>query len=140
MFELTYSSFASPDLNKKDIFEIERISTFYNAINDITGCLVYHNKEFVQILEGDELVVKALFAKITKDNRHRAISSVFIGSIAERQFKDWRMICNHLNFHELVVCDNSLFEKNLNSLSSLIKPKTRGSQIFWNCVAELTDI
>tara|TARA_R110000764_G_scaffold234797_1_gene328910 strand:+ start:28 stop:450 length:423 start_codon:yes stop_codon:yes gene_type:complete len=140
VFELTYSSFAGPDLRKKDILEIERVSILHNSINDITGCLVCHNNEFVQILEGSESLVKELYAKITRDDRHRGICSVFSGPIEERQFKDWRMIYNHLSLQKHKMYNGFLFEQNLKSLCNLTKPKTRGSHIFWNSVAELTNI
>lgn len=140
MFELTYTSFASSDLSSKDILEIDRISTIHNSTNDITGCLVCHNNEFVQIIEGKELVIKNLYSKIKKDQRHRGICSLYSGRILERQFKDWRMICHGFHFQENKKFDCSLFEKNLKSLSHLTKSKTHGSMIFWNNVAELTDI
>lgn len=139
MFELTYTSFASSDLSSKDILEIDRISTIHNSMNDITGCLVCHNNEFIQILEGSELAVKNLYSKIRRDQRHRGISLLLSGVIEERQFKDSRMICHKFHFQENKRFDWSLFEKNLKSLCHLTESKTRGSQIFWSCVAELID-
>lgn len=140
MFELTYTSFANSDLSRKDILEIERISNINNSINDITGCLVCHNNEFIEIIEGCELAVKNLYSKIRRDQRHRGISLLSSGAIVERQFKDWRMICHKFHFQENKRFDFSLFEENLKSLSHLTESQTRGSRVFWNCVAALTDI
>lgn len=140
MFELTYSSFASKDLSKEDILAIDRVSIINNFKNNITGCLVCHNNEFVQIIEGSEPDVKNIYSKIRRDQRHRGISLLFIGPIFERQFKDWRMICHTFSLQEHRNFDCSLFEKNLKSLSHLAESKTRGSQVFWNSVSELTDV
>jgi len=40
------------------------------ASRDITGCLLFHHGQFIQILEGDKSTVDDLIVKIKKDHRH----------------------------------------------------------------------
>ena len=63
IFELIYYSTASPDLSKNDILNILENSRDFNSKNEITGCLLYHNNEFVQLIEGEEEAVKNCMLK-----------------------------------------------------------------------------
>ena len=45
----------------------------------------------MQVLEGEEKVVKALAAKISRDPRHHKMITMLEGSLAEREFSDWSM-------------------------------------------------
>ena len=53
--------------------------------------LLYHNKSFLQVLEGPEEQVGALFTKIEKDPRHKKILMLLRGEIQEKEFKNWSM-------------------------------------------------
>ena len=63
IFELIYYSTASPDLSTNDILNILENSRDFNSKNEITGCLLYHNNEFVQLIEGEEEAVKNCMLK-----------------------------------------------------------------------------
>jgi len=136
MFELTYSSFANPLIDKEQINHITTKSKVYNTLNGITGCLVFHNKEFVQILEGKEAVVRNLFAKIKTDHRHRGISLLASGAIKQKQFKGWNAISDStygLDFNQRIH-----FENNLRELAKLADKNTKASSVFWNYVYDLS--
>ncbi len=70
MFELVYCSVAKSNLTSQDIQDILETSKKFNSDNQITGCLLYHDHEFLQVLEGDQQVVQDLFISIKKDLRH----------------------------------------------------------------------
>ena len=70
MFSLIYKSIARKDLAHKDIKDMMQKASCYNSQNAITGCLVYHNRCFIHLLEGNEKLVRRLFGKISKDERH----------------------------------------------------------------------
>ena len=57
----------------------------------MTGGLVFNRKYFMQVLEGDRLVVTKLFASISSDLRHSLIELVETRSIDKRQFGPWAM-------------------------------------------------
>ncbi len=73
MFELIYCSIAKPDLKSKDIQDILQTAIDFNSKNNITGCLLFHNNEFLQILEGEKSVIQELFASIERDERHSQV-------------------------------------------------------------------
>lgn len=53
--------------------------------------LIYKDGNFIQVLEGEEPVVRKLFEKIWRDARHKLVSIIHAGSLDERQFPDWSM-------------------------------------------------
>lgn len=73
MYELLYCSSASQDLTPNDITDILEISRKCNSEREITGCLLYYEKQFIQIIEGDKQLIKDLFANIEKDIRHENV-------------------------------------------------------------------
>ena len=101
MFELVYHSMAKPGLSRDDITKILNKARAFNSINNISGCLLYHNNEFLQILEGEKEVVKDLFSSIGKDDMHSNVYLIMEGEKTERAFPDWSMA-----YHDFTV--NSL--------------------------------
>ena len=86
MFELIYSSVANPDLTHDDISDILVEAREFNLNNNISGCLLFHNNEFIQILEGDKKVVQELFEKIRQDKRHQHVTLLAEEETSERVF------------------------------------------------------
>lgn len=54
MFEFIYRSIAVPNISDAEINAMLKTSRKFNSENNITGCLLFHNNEFIQILEGEE--------------------------------------------------------------------------------------
>ena len=63
VYELTYCSLAKPSITADEILAILESAGRNNKKNKITGCLLYYNHEFLQILEGEEKMVKAVQKK-----------------------------------------------------------------------------
>jgi hypothetical protein len=57
----------------------------------ITGALLLSGPWFVQTLEGDEALVRALLARIERDPRHDSVSLLDAGTVDERAFPRWSM-------------------------------------------------
>ena len=53
---------------------------------DVTGALLVLGDVFVQALEGDETIVRDLFATNEKDYRHDSVGGVEAGDVPERVF------------------------------------------------------
>ena len=53
--------------------------------------MLYHEREFVQILEGEEEVVMALYDRIERDKRHRHVTIIHKETVATRAFDSWSM-------------------------------------------------
>jgi len=60
-----------------------------NNKNNITGILIYSNYNFLQVLEGEEKMVDAIFKKIRHDSRHKNIFNVINTTIEQRIFEDY---------------------------------------------------
>lgn len=91
MFCVIYRSIADSILEQSDILHLLEQAKDFNRENDITGCLLYYDHEFVQYLEGDKVQVTGLFEKIQKDRRHNNVQLLFSGHIYSREFEDWTM-------------------------------------------------
>lgn len=97
LVSLVYVSFASNNMDESSLHEILRVSRENNQAAGLTGMLLYHNRLFIQALEGEESLVDPLFRKICKDPRHRNVVKIFKENIRERSFGDWAMGFNTLD-------------------------------------------
>lgn len=70
---------------------ISRTSRLSNQANGITGLLAYAHGVFLQVIEGEEAVVEALFSRILTDPRHNNTQVLHRGDISERIYADWGM-------------------------------------------------
>lgn len=62
-----------------------------NAVNDLTGMLLYSDGTFVQVLEGNDDKVNDTYLKVAKDPRHKNIIKLVEGDLRERNFANWYM-------------------------------------------------
>ena len=67
VFFLTYVSTAARELSKDDLNELLAQCRENNAKLGITGMLLYKDGNFMQVLEGEETVVRSIYAKISGD-------------------------------------------------------------------------
>ncbi len=88
---LTYTSMARLDLTEADIGDIHRAALQINALEGITGLLVFNGTHFLQIVEGAPLAVDDLLARLFRDPRHHAVEVRDERSIERRFFGDWTM-------------------------------------------------
>lgn len=91
IFQLVYRSTASRHLPASALLELLERSRANNARLEITGMLLFHSGQFLQMLEGEEAVVRERYAVIGQDERHKWVSLVMTGPGAERDFPDWTM-------------------------------------------------
>ena len=99
---LTYTSLARLDLEASDLEAIHRTAREVNALEGITGLLIFNGTHFLQVVEGAELAIDDLLERLRRDRRHSAIEVRDERAIEERSFPDWSM--------ELVRVSASYFE------------------------------
>lgn len=104
LFELIYHSQAKPHITEDDHADILSVARSFNKENDITGCLLYHKGQFLQLLEGDFEKLNHLYGKIRKDKRHENVITLHMKEIDERIFDDWSMAYK-------VIKDSSIIKK-----------------------------
>lgn len=91
MITLIYGSTATHQMSEAELLDILKVARTNNEKLNITGMLVYHDGNFLQVLEGEEKVVTSLFEKICQDPRHQSVMVFIKYSITERQFGEWEM-------------------------------------------------
>ena len=99
---LTYTSLASLDLSASDLEDIHRTAVELNALDGITGLLVFNGTRFLQVIEGADKAVGDLLERLRRDRRHSSVEVRDERRIAARSFPDWSM--------ELVRVSASYFE------------------------------
>ena len=99
---LTYTSLARLDLGPDDLEAIHRTARELNALDGITGLLVFNGTHFLQIVEGAQPAIDDLLARLRKDPRHTGIELRDERNVEARSFPDWSM--------ELVRVSSSYFE------------------------------
>lgn len=71
-----------------------------NRVNNITGVLIYKDRNFLQVLEGEEHHVDQTFKRIEKDKRHKNIFEIINSEIEERIFEDYNFGFTIVNNNE----------------------------------------
>jgi uncharacterized membrane protein (DUF373 family) len=91
MIQIIYLSSATRTMSQADLEDILRTARENNARLGITGMLLYGNKTFIQILEGEEGVVHELVKTIKRDPRHTNFQIVKEKPIEQHEYADWSM-------------------------------------------------
>jgi hypothetical protein len=90
-FQLIYRSVATVEFWPNDLFDLVEKSRKKNSDRSITGMLLFHKGDFLQLLEGPEKAVRDCFSMVGQDHRHRAVEVLFTGTVPGRDFPDWTM-------------------------------------------------
>ncbi len=88
---LTYTSLARLDLGAADLADIHQVARHLNALDGITGLLVFDGRRFLQIVEGGEEAIDNLVERLRRDARHSAIEIRDERFVEARAFPDWAM-------------------------------------------------
>jgi hypothetical protein len=96
MISITYVSSAVFPFNEKTFLDLVSQCQRNNERLGITGILVYSDGNFIQVIEGADLVTHALYDRIELDVRHRAVTPVAQTLIDAREFQGWSMAYNIL--------------------------------------------
>ncbi|MBA8794975.1 hypothetical protein FHX74_002603 [Friedmanniella endophytica] len=90
-YDLTYVSRATTPLTPAQLADLLRVCRAHNEELGVTGALLYEGGHIMQVLEGDQPTVEALYEVIAQDPRHREVAVVAAGPVSRRQFADWSM-------------------------------------------------
>lgn len=91
MITLLYLSSAAIKFSDNDLIGLLAKARENNTRLNVTGMLLYHDGNFLQVLEGEEAAVRPLFEKISQDPRHQSIIKLIERPLTERQFGAWSM-------------------------------------------------
>ncbi len=88
---LTYTSVARPDLGPEDIRAIHETARHLNALDGVTGLLIYDGTRFLQVIEGAESAIDDLLRRLLADPRHSGLTVEDERFNEDREFPDWSM-------------------------------------------------
>lgn len=91
MHHIIYLSRAVRELSPAELVSLLLESRTYNEQAGITGALAYGDKQFMQVIEGEETAVTELYGRIARDPRHQSVFKLADKAIAERSFESWSM-------------------------------------------------
>ena len=134
MYQLNYISTAMADFTTTDLNQVLQKAVISNSTNGITGCLIHHNSNFVQILEGSKENVISLYNKIKKDSKHYDLKILWQGEVEKRCFEEWSMVYHHPNTESI-----KQYVNNLLLLSEFSEKPTATVLTFWLAVKEVLD-
>ena len=83
--------------SQSELLELLRSSRERNQRVDITGLLLYHEGNLLQVLEGPPADLLATFERIMVDPRHTGLIVLSKKTIEERQFAGWSMAFRNLD-------------------------------------------
>lgn len=107
LIQLVYLSTSHDLLSDQELAEILIASQRNNTRLDITGALIYHDGNFIQLLEGPEEAVLTLYDKIKADPRHGGVVTLIQAPTEKREFANWSMM-----FRNIGKLDPEILEKN----------------------------
>jgi hypothetical protein len=88
---LTYTSRARLDLGDEELAQIHETARHLNALDGISGLLLFDGSRFLQIVEGAEDAVDNLVERLRMDPRHSAFELRDERYVERRSFPDWSM-------------------------------------------------
>jgi diguanylate cyclase (GGDEF)-like protein len=91
LFFLLYISQANTEMDEQSLMQIIKVSRENNQPVGLTGCLLYQDGYFMQLLEGRREDVLKLMERVSLDPRHKNVQIVAQGNEQRRLFVDWSM-------------------------------------------------
>jgi hypothetical protein len=88
---ILYVSVTNKDYSDKEIDKLLVQFRTNNKVHDITGMMLYYNRNVIQYIEGPHEKIYILFNNIVKDDRHYHVIKLHSESLENRQFPNWDM-------------------------------------------------
>lgn len=86
-----YASTATRPMSDEDLREILTLSRANNQRDGVRGALIYHDMSFLQVLEGPQDAVMALWERLEEDPRHHDLFVFQQKDVEEPIFREWTM-------------------------------------------------
>jgi hypothetical protein len=91
MHHIVYLSQAKEQLTPTMLVTLLLQARTLNERQHVTGALVYGNGQFMQLIEGEEAIIKTVYERIARDPRHQHVFKLADKPIAARSFAEWSM-------------------------------------------------
>lgn len=83
---ISYVSTAHIDLQEQEVNVIMNQTNKFNKTRNISGILLYNDRNFFQLIEGDKKTIEDLYEKIIKDSRHQNIIKFLDKAVSKPPF------------------------------------------------------
>ncbi len=91
LFSLVYQSTPTALLTDEALRNVLATARYFNSHHRISGLLLYAHGQLMQLLEGEQAPIRALYARIERDPRHENVELIAAGPAVQREFPDWAM-------------------------------------------------
>lgn len=91
MKAIMYKSIPSEGIEKNKFQELLQNSQERNQLHHITGYIFLSRTKIVQLIEGDDTTIDALYNRIKNDTRHVEVSIILDKQIEKRTMMNWNM-------------------------------------------------
>ena len=91
LYKVMYISSATREMSGEELETMMAKCREKNAFFEITGYMVYHEGNIIQLLEGSRAKVEYIYNTIRMDSRHQDIVELCKAPIENRIFSDWQM-------------------------------------------------
>ncbi len=129
MFQLVYLSTEVVPFSSEALRAVLDRARTNNQACGVTGMLLHRGGRFLQVLEGEEPVVRALIDRIVRDPRHELAATLYAGNVETREFPDWSMGFRDLDTSEPLPLGFSRFLDSSLSLASFATDPPRAKQL-----------
>ena len=102
LFQIVYTSTADTSLSPAALVDLLNDSVRRNVRLGITGLLLHHDGMFMHVLEGEEIAVIALYAKILRDPRHHNVIPLIHEPVEKRLFANSSIMFRASDLPELL--------------------------------------
>lgn len=113
--QILYMSTATDTLTFSNLLlqDILDVSLHKNRLLEITGCLIYQNGKFMQVIEGPYENVSRLMDWILKDSRHTEITILLDHLIEKRDFPSWLMALKNITDYPEFLNKSNVFAEDI---------------------------
>ena len=117
MKRIIYASSARIEFSPVQIEEILIVGRRKNLAEGLTGLLIHHENQFLQVIEGENDAVDRCFQRIKRDWRHHNCIVLADEQVASRAFADWQMAyrkpCDLMDMQQRQFADISAIAKSV---------------------------
>nr|WP_294944723.1 BLUF domain-containing protein [uncultured Mucilaginibacter sp.] len=139
MKNLVYLSTSTTLLSDDELLDILKASRRNNKAHNVSGVLLYCEGTFIQVLEGADFDVDAIFAKLEKDTRHKNIIVMMNEPLKQRNFAGWAMgfasvngITSHQFISDLTSTDDILAHSGNHAAIDMLKAFIESNKLVIN--------
>ena len=89
--QIIYRSIATHRVGAAELDRLVQQARIHNFSQNITGLLLFADRQFLQVLEGEPEVVAEMFAYISQDARHARVAVLVNEPAPRRLFPEWSL-------------------------------------------------